>query len=204
MRTPNGSPVTAQDATHPIGAALRIVPAFHVDAEDDQTGLGNTLQVAYDPAEGRYLVHQVTTRSLAGAEITATELRQVRVAEILHAAAVHCVAFALDDNSVDLVTAAEVSSTGDTLLPAWLSAAVAGTATATATSPETRAELREARLDAIQLIYGVAALTGRPPAKAIERELGMTQRTAVHWIRQARTAGKLQGLGYAAARPPRG
>lgn len=51
---------------------------------------------------------------------------------------------------------------------------------------------------------GVAALTGRPPAKAIERELGVASRTAAHWIRLARNAGRLEGLGYAAGRPPRG
>ena len=72
-------------------------------ADDDQTGLGTTLDVEYDAGEGRYLVRQITTRSLAGAEITGSELRQVRVAEIVQAASPHCVAFTLDDSD-DLIT----------------------------------------------------------------------------------------------------
>ena len=129
------------------------------------------------------------------------ELGQPALAEIVQAASPHCVAFTLDDSD-DLITAADVATTQGRLLPAWLAASVAATADGRGIPAAARVELREARLDAIQLVYGVAALTGQPPAKAIEHELGMTPRTAVHWIRQARTAGRLEGLGYAAARPP--
>ena len=207
MRNPDGNPVTWHDATTPIGAALRIVPRFQVTAEDDHTGLGTTLDVEYGPAEGRYVVRKATTWALTGAEITANELRQVRVAEIVQLASPHCVAFTLDDDDTagELVTAADVSASGS-LLPEWLSRTITSTISnsSTTTSAQARAGLRAARLDAVQLVYGVAALTGQPPAKAIERELGMQPRTATHWISQARRAGRLDGLGYAVGRPHHG
>lgn len=204
MRTPDGEPVSAQDATHPIGTALRIVPRFTVHAEDDQTGLGNTLDVEYDQAEGRYVIRQAAIRSLTGAEITGTELRQVRLAEVVQAASPHCVTFALGDHENTAITAAEVTATEGRLLPKWLADSLVATAESRSLPEPARTEAREARLDAVQLVYGVAALTGQPPSKAIERELGVAPRTAAHWIRLARNAGRLEGLGYAAGRPPRG
>lgn len=201
MRTPEGNPVGWQDATHPVGTALRIVPKWRVAAEDDVTGLGSTLDVEYDAGEGRFVVRQVATRALDGGEITGTEIRQVRLGEIVQAASPRCVAFALDDES-DLVTAAEVTETEGRMLPPWLSASLSAVVESRNISEPARSEIREARLDAVQLVYGVAALTGQPPAKAIERELGVAPRTAAHWIRLARNAGRLEGLGYAAGRPP--
>ncbi|HWT33586.1 MAG TPA: hypothetical protein VN107_07460 [Microbacterium sp.] len=204
VRTPEGNPVSWQDATHPIGTALRIVPRFTVDAEDDHTGLGNTLDVEYDPAEGRFVIRQAAVRSLTGAEITGTELRQVRLAEIVQQASPHCVAFALDDDSNGAITAADVAASDQRLLPQWLTDSLAALPEGRNLPEPARTEAREARLDAIQLVYGVAALTGQPPAKAIERELRVAPRTAAHWIHLARKAGRLEGLGYAAGRPPRG
>lgn len=203
MRTPKGSPVTPQDATQIIGNALRIVPRFTVHAEDEQTGLGNTLDVEYDKTEGRYVIRQAAVRSLAGTEITGTELRQVRLAEVVQAASPHCVAFALGDDD-SAITAAEVTATEGRLLPKWLADSLVTTTESRNLPEPARTEAREARLDAVQLVYGVAALTGQPPAKAIERELGVAPRTAAHWIHLARNAGRLEGLGYAAGRPPRG
>ncbi|WP_156138685.1 hypothetical protein [Microbacterium mangrovi] len=204
VRTPDGNPVSWQDATHPIGAALRIVPRFTVDAEDDQTGLGNTLDVEYDQAEGRYVIRQATVRSLTGAEVTGTELRQVRLAEVVQAASPHCVTFTLGDEGDGAITAAEVAASEGRLLPKWLADSLVATSESRNLPEPARSEAREARLDAVQLVYGVAALTGQPPAKAIERELNVAPRTAAHWIHLARNAGRLEGLGYAAGRPPRG
>lgn len=201
MRTPDGSPVGWQAATHSVGTALRIVPQYRVEAEDEHTGLGHTVDVEYDRDEGRFVVRQVATRSLAGGEITGTELRQVRLAEIVQAAAPQCVAFTLGDD--EMVTAADVSAAEGRLLPHWLADSLNPVSESRNIAEPARTELREARLDAVQLVYGVAALTGQPPAKAIERELGVAPRTAAHWIRLARTAGRLEGLGYAAGRPPR-
>ena len=204
MRTPDGNKVTWQDATHPIGTALRIVPRYRVTAEDEQTGLGNTLDVEYDSDEGRYVVREASVRSLAGAEVTGTEMRRVRLAEIVQAASPHCVTFTLDDEVGTPVTAADVAAAEGRLLPRWLADALTTAADSSRTRDPALTEAREARLDAVQLVYAVAALTGQPPAKAIERELKMTQRTATHWISLARAAGRLEGLGYAAGRPPRG
>ncbi|HKT56873.1 MAG TPA: hypothetical protein VJR25_08880 [Microbacterium sp.] len=204
VRTPEGNKVGWQDATHHIGPALRIVPRFTVDAEDDQTGLGNTLDVEYDPVEGRFVIRQASVRSLTGTEITGTELRQVRLAEALQQASPHCVAFTLDDDSNTAVTAADVAAEDQRLLPQWLAATLAELPEGRNLPEPARTEAREARLDAVQLVYGVAALTGQPPAKAIERELGVAPRTAAHWIHLARQAGRLEGLGYSAGRPPRG
>jgi len=148
--------------------------------------------------------YRILYHLLAGREITGTELRQVRLAEVVQAASPHCVTFALGDGETTAITAAEVTATDGRRLPKWLADSLATTAESRALPEPARTEAREARLDAVQLVYGVAALTGQPPAKAIERELGAAPRTAAHWIRLARNAGRLEGLGYAAGRPPRG
>ncbi|MGB4779289.1 hypothetical protein [Microbacterium sp.] len=158
------------------------------------------------PAKHRHTEHpesqlrRATTWLLDGGEVSGTELRQARLGTILQAAAPRCVAFPLDENGT-LVTADAMNAQGR-LLPEWMTAPIRDADKASGDSA--RAELRAARLEAVQVIYGVAALTGRPPAKALEDELGLSPRTAVHWIKQARDAGLLKGVRYAAARPARG
>jgi hypothetical protein len=93
-----------------------------------------------------------------------------------------------------MVTAADVAETEGRMLPSWLADSLSVVVESRNISEPARSELREARLDAVQLVCGVAALTGQPPAKAIERELGVAPRTAAHWIRLARTAGRLDVL----------
>jgi len=193
--------VERHDASRRIGDALWIVPRYRVIAEDEHTGLGSTLDVEYDATEGRFVVRQAGTYSLTGGEITGTELRRVRLAEIVQAASPHCVAFALDDDL--FVTAAELAASEGRMLPTWLTATLAAAPRRGSLSESARAEAREARLDAVQLVYGVAVLTGQPPAKAIERELNVAPRTAAQWIRAARDAGRLEGLGYPMGRPAR-
>lgn len=202
VRTPEGKPVERHDANRRIGAALWIVPRYRVTAEDEHTGLGSTLDVAYDAVEGRFVVREAGVYSLSGGEITGTELRRVRLAEIVQAASPQCVAFALDDEDL-FVTAAELAESEGRMLPTWLTDTLAAAPGLGSLSESARVEAREARLDAVQLVYGVAVLTGQPPAKAIERELNVAPRTAAQWIRAARDAGRLEGLGYPIGRPAR-
>lgn len=190
------------DASRRLGDALWIVPRYRVTAEDERTGLGSTLDVEYDAVEGRFVVRQAGTYALSGGEITGTELHRVRLAEIVQAASPHCVAFALDDEDL-FVTAAELAASERRMLPTWLTDTLAAAPGRGSLSESARAEARQARQDAVQLVYGVAVLTGQSPAKAIERELNVAPRTAAQWIRAARDTGRLEALGYPIGRPAR-
>ena len=61
----------------------------------------------------------------------------------------------------------------------------------------------EARMEAIELLYGTAALSNLPPARLIQEELGIPHRTASQWIIDARNAGRLEGMNYHAGRQAR-
>ena len=169
-RTPEGNPVERIDASRRIGAALWIVPRYRVTAEDKHTGLGSTLDVEYDAVEGRFVVRQAGTYSLSGGEITGTELRRVRLAEIVQAAAPHCVVLALDDEDL-FVTAAELAASDGRMLPT-------------------------------SLADSLAAAPGRGSLSESART-HVAPRTAAQWIRAARDAGRLEGLGYPMGRPAR-
>ena len=74
------------------------------------------------------------------------------------------------------------------ILPAWLAEQVV-----------TRGN-RDERMEAIELLYGIAALSGNPPVRAIQQELGIPHRTASDWTKKARAEGRLAGMSYIVGR----
>ena len=192
VRTPDGKPMTAEEATLPIGSALRIAPAFHASATDDTAGIATTLHARYEASEGRYVVGQVTNRALrSDVEVNNLALRQVPIQGIMQAAAPQCIALTLDadtDPTATWITAAELSSTAGRIIPEWLAQDVVKRAN------------KDARMDVIEILYGTAALAGLPPVKAVQHELDVPHRTASDWIRRAREAGRLEGMNYIVGR----
>lgn len=188
MNTLEGTPMTADAATVPIGSALRIAPGFVATAIDERLGIETTLEAHYQPDQGRYQVSTVVNRAThAGIDITGTVIRQVRIGEILQAAIPHCIAVTLDDADDPVAewdTAQNLTATAGRIIPKWLAEQVV------------KRGNNDARTQVIQILYGTAALAGLPPLKAVSVELDVPHRTAGDWIRNARKAGQLQGMNY--------
>lgn len=184
VRTLKGAPMTADAAVHPLGSGLRIAPAFAATTTDDALSLRTRVEARYVQPEGRYVVTSVTVESTDDAtEVNANALRQVTVLAVVQAAAPQCMAIALDDRpEAQWLTVADLSSRQGRLIPEWLAAQVVKHGSS------------EARLDVIEIIYGAAALSGKPPIRAIVDELKVPHRTASDWTRKARAAGRLEGI----------
>lgn len=188
MRTLDGKPMTADAAVQPLGSGLRIAPAFAATATAEAKSLRTRIEAKY--LQGRYLVTTVSVESTDDSvEVNANALRQVVVQKIVRAAAPHCMAITIDERpDAPWITVADLSTKQGRLIPEWLAADVV------------KRGSTEARLDAIEIIYGAAALSGQPPVKAIVDELGIPHRTASDWTRKARAAGRLQGMTSTAGR----
>jgi hypothetical protein len=188
VRTLAGTKVTTRQATHPIGTGLRIVPKFRATATDQvDVPFDTTIEVHYSPDLGRYLIVESTFRARDGEEINAVTLRKARTAEVLKAAAPECITLdVLDDGH--WIRASELTTVQDRILPPVI------------VSEIRKRKNTEARMDAVEIIYGVAALSGLPPTQAVQNEMGIPHRTAADWISKARDAGRLEGMAYVAGR----
>lgn len=186
MYTLSGQKMTWRAATEPVGSALRIAPAFTAHATEVAPGLSVRIEAHYSPDEGRYLINRCDI-SAEGTEIVHRSLRQISIETIMRAATPHCIALSLDDGPPNM-TAHDLTNTGGRILPDWLAEAVA------------RRGNRAERMEATELLYGVAALSGNPPVRAIADELRIPQRTAADWVKKARSEGRLEGMSYIVGR----
>lgn len=184
--------MSPQEATTPIGSALRIAPSFIATTTDEVSGIETAAEAHYDAAEGRYLVTKVTNRAVrTGIDVNNLALRQVPIQAIVQAAAPQCIALTLEDESdpaATWTTAAALSASAGRIIPEWLAADVVARGS------------KVARMDVIEILYGTAALSGMPPVKAVQSELGVPHRTASDWIKKARAAGRLEGMSYIVGR----
>lgn len=190
--TLDGKKMTDAAATHAVGSALRIAPGFIASAVDDVSGIETTLRANYLAAEGRYFVAEVNNRAVrAEVEINNIALRQVAVQQILQAATPHCITITLDENddpSATWIPLSQLTTVEGKVIPPWMAEQV------------TRRGSSDERMDVIELLYGAAALSGQPPVKAIQLELGVPHRTASDWVKKARAAGRLDGMSYIVGR----
>ncbi|MFE7845314.1 hypothetical protein ACFUTX_08995 [Microbacterium sp. NPDC057407] len=190
VKTLDGSPMSATAAVQPLGSGLRIAPGFAASTTDKSTGLATRIEAKYVRSTGRYVVKAVTVESTVDAvEVNANTLRQVTVQAIMQAAAPHCIALTLDDSThATWLSVYELSTRDGRLIPEWLATDVVKRGSS------------EARLDVVEILYGVAALSGQAPLRMIMNELGIPHRTASDWTRKARAAGRLEGMTAAAGR----
>ncbi|MEJ1154610.1 hypothetical protein [Microbacterium marmarense] len=196
VKTLEGQKITAEQATQPVGSALRIAPEFIARTVDAELGVATALTARYMRDEGRFVIREVTNSALRDdVELNYQTVSKVGMQSIVQTAALRCVFLTLDDEadpsavwlSVDKLTTAR-----GRILPPVIAAEVV------------RRGVGEARMEAIELLYGSAALAGLPPAKLIQKELGIPHRTASAWIIDARKAGRLEGMNYNAGRPANG
>ncbi|MEL5990730.1 hypothetical protein ACOKGD_13875 [Microbacterium phosphatis] len=196
VTTLEGSPVTSQVATQPVGSALRIAPAFIATTVDAPMGVTTAITARYAAAAGRYVIKGVTNTAVDDdIELNYPTVAKVGMQAIVQTAAPRCIFLTLDDEADPLArwfSISELTTSQGRLLPPALAAEVV------------RRGAGEARMQVIELLYGSAALAGLPPAKLIQAELGVPHRTASSWIIAARAAGRLAGMNYNAGRPASG
>lgn len=190
MKTLDGSPMSAAAAVQPLGSGLRIAPGFAASTADEVTGLATRIEAKYIRSTGRYVVTAVAVESTTGAvEVNANTLRQVTVQAIVQAAAQKCIALTLDDGAdATWLSVSELTNRDGRLIPEWLAKDVVKRGSS------------EARLDVVEILYGVAALSGQAPLRMIMNELRIPHRTASDWTQKARAAGRLEGMTAAAGR----
>ncbi|WES66032.1 hypothetical protein P0L94_08135 [Microbacter sp. GSS18] len=188
VTTPDGSPMSADAASQPVGSALRIAPAFIATATDDDTGIETTIEARYSANEGRYIVTTIINRATRD-DFDQAALRRTAPQTILQSAIPHCIALQLeDDPDAAWITVADLTATEGRIIPEWMAAAVV------------KRTAKHERMDAIEILYGTAALAGLPPVKAVQVELNVPHRTASDWIKKARDAGRLEGMSYLVGR----
>lgn len=192
VSTADDREIGAADATRPVGSSLRIVPVFKAASSDSDLSVRTAVIAEYDKAQGRYVIRQVAHASLdSNTELTPRLLARVQLRPIVQRAAPQCVFVTLDDETNPRAQWISIDSL-TTKKGRILSPAIAEAVVQRGSSP--------ARMEAIELLYGAAALAGLPPAQLVQRELGITHRTASAWIQDARNAGRLVGMNFNAGR----
>jgi hypothetical protein len=193
VKTLDGGDVTVATATQTVGSALRIAPVFRATTTDADLGVETSVTARYQRDEGRYVIKSVTNTSTRDdVELNYPTVAKVGMQAIVQIAAPRCIFLTLDDERDPLAT--------------WLSVDELTTAEGRILPPAVAMEVVRrgggaARMEAIELLYGSAALAGLPPAKLIQNELGIPHRTASQWIIDARKAGRLEGMNFNAGRP---
>lgn len=193
VRTLEGSEITWRDATQAVGSALRITPGFIATTVDADLGITTTLRAHYVGPEGRFVIRSVTNSAERDdVEVNYPTVAKVGMQAIVQAAAPRCIFLTLDDerdSDATWLSVADLTTRDGRILPAAVADEVV------------KRGGGDARMEAIELLYGSAALAGLPPAKLIQTELGIPHRTASQWIIDARKAGRLEGMNYNAGRP---
>ncbi|WP_292851797.1 hypothetical protein [Microbacterium sp.] len=193
VKTPNGSEMTASAATTFVGSALRIAPDFIATTMDESESIRTEISVSYSSDAGRYVVRRLSHAALSDSvELNYKTAAKVGIQPMVQAAAPHCIFLTLGAESEPTaawLSVAELTTAHGRILPSAIAAEVV------------RRGSSEARMDAIEILYGSAALGGLAPAKLIQAELGIPHRTASAWIIAARQAGRLKGMNFNAARP---
>ncbi|MBW9121877.1 hypothetical protein JNB63_17405 [Microbacterium trichothecenolyticum] len=181
--------MSAEQATQPVGSALRIAPAFIATAVDAAAGVETTIEAHYRATRGRYVLTSITNRAIAD-EFNEDRLKHTAPQAIVQTAIPRCVALQLDDSpGSSWTTVADLTSNDGQIIPRWMAQAVV------------KRGMKDERWAVIEILYGTAALADLPPVKLIAAELDIPERTASDWIQKARAAGWLVGITSNVGRP---
>ncbi len=192
MKTPDGEIMSAHAATHAVGTALRIAPAFIATAVDETTGVETTIEAHYRAERGRYIITTIVNRAITE-DFDEDRLKHTAPQAILQTAIPHCVAVQLNESpDANWTTVADLTTAEGRIIPPWMAQAVV------------KRGMKDERWEVIEILYGTAALADLPPVKLIALELDVPQRTASDWIQKARAAGWLVGMTSNVGRPAGG
>lgn len=185
VKLPNGKEPKWDDAMM-LNIGVGVLPEFEVLATDQEWLVPEDqpfasiihMTVLFHFSKGRYVAKFVGLE--AHPEVTGTDLREVRVAEVLRLASTAGI-YARFDKEDDPVPIRE--GWGEDVLIA----------------PESPMMERIKRtgpkgwvLEWIALAYNIAQISSQPPAKAVEKAFGLSSRTAARWIAKAREQGVLK------------
>lgn len=188
MKTLDGTPMTWQNATEPVGSALQIAPGLIASTTDGETGVQTTIEAHYRSEHGRYIVTSITNLAIRD-DFDQQALRRTASVAILQAAIPHCITVTMFDSpDAERTTVADLTTTDGRIVPPWMAQAAV------------KRGAKDERMEVVEIIYGAAALSGIPPVKALKTELGIPHRTASDWIKTARAAGRLNGMSYIVGR----
>ncbi|AZS35728.1 hypothetical protein CVS47_00325 [Microbacterium lemovicicum] len=192
VTTLTGEKMTEAAAQTPLGSSLRIAAGFVATSVDDASGIETTIEAHYRKVKGRYVPSVILNRGVSD-NFDEEKLRHTSTQGVLQAAVPHCIAVRLDEEpEAKWATVSDLTADDNRILAPWLVAAVV------------KHGVKDERWDVIEILYGVAALAGRPPVKLITAELAVPERTASDWIKKARKAGRLTGMTSAIGRPAHG
>lgn len=188
VKNPDGTAMTLHSATQPVGSALRIAPEFVASVIDEDAGVETTIEAHYNTDEGRYIVTTILNRATR-ADFDHQALRRTASAAIVQAAVPHCITVRLTDQTdANWTTIADLTSAEGRIIPPWMAATAV------------KRNMKDERMEVVEIIYGAAALAGAPPVQAVQVELDIPHRTASDWIKKARDAGRLEGMTYTVGR----
>lgn len=172
-------PPTVADATLEPFPGFRVIPWMSMTVEGEaDADFEPVLEVTFDMAAARY---RPTFIGLRADEINGTMLRTVRVTDYLKGAARLGVYLPLDEDGAEEPLAALFdfdhgqSIFGDEF-----------------TAPRDASGPTDSALAHVGFSYVFAQLAAEPPAKAVQRDLQLTARTADNWIARARKRGLLE------------
>ncbi|MDQ7876589.1 helix-turn-helix domain-containing protein [Microbacterium sp. QXD-8] len=192
VKTLDGATMSAEWATHPVGSALHIAPAFVATAVDESSGVETTIEAHYKLHRGRYVITRIINRAIAD-DFNEDRLKHTAPQAIVQTAIPRCIALQLDDSpDAGWTTVADLTSLDGRIIPPWMAQAVV------------KRGVKDERWEVIEILYGTAALADLPPVKLIAAELDVPERTASDWIQKARAAGWLAGLSSNVGRPANG
>ncbi len=180
---PDGTEPTWEDALV-LNIGIGVIPELVVQFQEKWLNRGDEvmapvihMRIRFSQYQGRFLAQFV---GLEAVEVASTDLREVRVAELLRMAssAAIYVKHSVDEDPVSLYETQgdEMVSLKDSRL--GLLAKERGPVDPV---------LREAAL-----VYNVALLSSQAPAKAVEKAFQLPARTAARWIAKAREKGMLE------------
>lgn len=181
---PNGKTPSWEDATM-LNIGVGVLEHFKVQVTDDEWMVPRDkayapivhMTVVFNFSAGRYTASFVGLEAVH--EITGTDLREIRVAEVLQLASAAGIYIKLnaggDPVSVHdwhggdqwrAVNSADLEKVKSAGAVDWV-------------------------LEEIALVYNIAQISSQPPAKAVEKAFGLPARTAARWIAKAKERGIL-------------
>lgn len=154
-----------------VAKPFRLAPDLSVQVPAEVQGNVDDLHVSLtiDVVGGRLGCTRVEVRAPSGEVVTGTVLRSIPVASIVRTAAASLVWQTVSRHG-DYVTNAPYQPPADF---------------------DSSAGPTDEALRFVAAAYSLAYILGEPPAKAVERDLGLATSTAGRWIRLARERGHL-------------
>lgn len=166
------------DATLEPFPGFKVVPWLEARVEAEPNAeYEPEFEIAFDMVSARY---KLTFIGLRASEVNGTMLRTVRAMDYVKAAARRSIYLVLDESGAQEPLAALFEAElGESMFGAEFAKYIAGG------GPDAFA------IAHVAFSYIFAQLAAEPPAKAVQRDLGLTPRTADNWIARARAAGLL-------------